>query len=170
MITPLMQGVGCCECGISFDIAYGVVKDHVLGYVSPRNHPYRPMSQMGSTSQVLITTGLSMKLVRGWHQSGMSRTLTRHESNLSLDVWAGLGKGWKMWGNPYSHRRVWWLVLSFRVGIVVHLCRVWKLEVLRDGTIQLFLLSIPMVALLMNYEHLCVILILIMYFRSSDRA
>jgi hypothetical protein len=93
-----------------------------------------------------------MKLARGWRRSGMSGTLTEHQSNLSSDTWAGLGKGWKTWGNPYPHTRVWWLVPFFRVGTTIHLCRVWKPEVLRDGTIRLFLLSIPMVVLMMNLD------------------
>jgi len=42
LVTSLMRGVGPCECGISNDIARGVVKDRLLGYVSPSNHPYRP--------------------------------------------------------------------------------------------------------------------------------
>ena len=37
-----MRGVGRCECEISSDVARGGVKDHLLGYVSPSNHPYRP--------------------------------------------------------------------------------------------------------------------------------
>jgi hypothetical protein len=47
-----MQGVGYCECGISSDIAHGVVKDHLLGYVSLSNHPYRPHVADGVASQV----------------------------------------------------------------------------------------------------------------------
>ena len=42
LITSLMQGVGRCECGISNDVAHGAAKDHLLGYMSPSNHPYRP--------------------------------------------------------------------------------------------------------------------------------
>ena len=42
LVTSLMRGVGPCECGISNDIARGAVKDRLLGYVSPSNHPYRP--------------------------------------------------------------------------------------------------------------------------------
>ena len=42
LITSLMRGVGRCECGISSDVAHGVVKDRLLGYVSPSNDPYRP--------------------------------------------------------------------------------------------------------------------------------
>ena len=75
-----------------------------------------------------------MKLARGWCRSGMFGTLTGHQSNLSSDIRAGLGKGWKTWGNPYSRTRVWWLVPLFHVSIVVHLYRVWKPEVLPDGT------------------------------------
>jgi hypothetical protein len=39
---------------------------------------------------------------------------------------AGLGKGWRTWGNTYY--RTWCMVVSpvYRVGIVVHLCRVLK--------------------------------------------
>ena len=42
LITSLIRGVGRCECGISSDIARGAVKDHLLGYMSPSNPPYRP--------------------------------------------------------------------------------------------------------------------------------
>ena len=42
LVTLLMRGVGRCECGISSDVAQGAVKDHLLGYVSPSNHPYKP--------------------------------------------------------------------------------------------------------------------------------
>jgi len=42
LVTLLMQGVGHCECGISNDVAHGAVKDCLLGYVSPSNHPYIP--------------------------------------------------------------------------------------------------------------------------------
>ena len=52
--------------------------------------------------------------------------LTTHQSNLSSDIRAGLGKGWKMWGNPYPRAWVWWLVPFFRVDTVVHLCKVLK--------------------------------------------
>ena len=41
-ITSLKRGVGHCECGISSDVAHGAIKDRLLGYVSPSNHPYRP--------------------------------------------------------------------------------------------------------------------------------
>jgi hypothetical protein len=41
-MTSLMRGVGRCECGISSDVAREAVKDRLLGYVSPSNHPYRP--------------------------------------------------------------------------------------------------------------------------------
>jgi hypothetical protein len=41
-ITSLMRGVGRYACGISSDIARGAAKDHLLGYMSPSNHPYRP--------------------------------------------------------------------------------------------------------------------------------
>ena len=42
LVTSLMRGVGHCECGILSDIAHGVVKDHLLGYISLSNHLYRP--------------------------------------------------------------------------------------------------------------------------------
>ena len=42
LITLLRRGVGRCECGISNDVAREAVKDHLLGYVRPSNHPYRP--------------------------------------------------------------------------------------------------------------------------------
>ena len=42
LVTSLMRGVGHYECGISNDIACGAVKDHLLGYMSPSNPPYRP--------------------------------------------------------------------------------------------------------------------------------
>jgi hypothetical protein len=42
LITFLMRGVDRCEYGISSNIAHGAVKDCLLGYVSPSNHPYRP--------------------------------------------------------------------------------------------------------------------------------
>jgi hypothetical protein len=35
--------------------------------------------------------------------------LTGHQSNLSWNIWADLGKGWKTWGNPYIMHKVWWL-------------------------------------------------------------
>ena len=42
LVTSLMQWIGRCECGISSDVACGAVKDRLLGYMSPNNHPYRP--------------------------------------------------------------------------------------------------------------------------------
>jgi hypothetical protein len=42
LITSLVRGVGHYEHGISSDVAHGVVKDRLLGYMSPSNHPYRP--------------------------------------------------------------------------------------------------------------------------------
>ena len=42
LVTSLMRGVGRCEYGISSDVARGALKDRLLGYVSPSNHPYRP--------------------------------------------------------------------------------------------------------------------------------
>jgi hypothetical protein len=52
LVTPLMRGVGCCECGISNDVAHEAVKDRLLGYVSPSNHLYKPRVANGVTSQV----------------------------------------------------------------------------------------------------------------------
>jgi hypothetical protein len=144
MITLLMWRVGCCECGISCDVAHGAVRDHLLGYVSPSNHPYRPMSQMRSTSQVTNRDRFIRETGKGVASIRNVRDIDGHLLNLSLDVRGRLGKGWKTWGNPYSRTRVWWLVPSFHVGTVVHLCSVWKSEVLRDRTIRLFLLSTPM--------------------------
>ena len=60
------------------------------------------------------------RLGRGWKPNpGI-------QLNLSCGIRAGLGKGWKVCDNPYSHARGRWLVPSFHVGIVVHLCRVLK--------------------------------------------
>jgi hypothetical protein len=42
LITSLVRGVGHYECGISNDVACGAAKDRLLGYMSPRNHLYRP--------------------------------------------------------------------------------------------------------------------------------
>jgi len=47
-----MRGVGRCECGISSDVAHGVVKYRLLGYVSSSNHLYRPHVAYGVASQV----------------------------------------------------------------------------------------------------------------------
>jgi hypothetical protein len=113
MITPLMWRVGCCECGISCDVARGAVRDHLLGYMSPSNHPYRPMSQMGSTSQVTNRDRFIHETGKGVASIGNVQDIDGHLLNLSLDVRARLGKGWKTWGNPYSRTRVWWLVRPF---------------------------------------------------------
>ena len=92
------------------------------------------MSWMGLTSQVTnydwfiheTSKGVSIGRECLGHWSGK-------QSNLSLDILAGLGKGWRMCGNPYLGTG---MVVhpDFHVGIVVHLCRVWKLEVLQDRT------------------------------------
>ena len=54
---------------------------------------------------------------------------------------------------PLTSRTGWWLVSFFRVDIVVHFSIEFrKPEVPRDRTLQLFLLSIPMVVLLMKLD------------------
>jgi hypothetical protein len=66
---------------------------------------------------------------------------------------ARLGKGWKAWGNPYSGTS---MVVSRPVlpcGYNLYTSiECWKLEVPRDRTFWLFLLSIPMVELIMKLD------------------
>ena len=121
-----MWGVGCRECGISDDIARGAVRtvywDTWVWVTTRTDH----MSRMGSTSQVTNCDLLISETGKG---GGAGRECPGHwlgtQLNLSCDTWARLGKGWKAWGNPYLDTG---MVVSpdFRVGTVVHLCRVLK--------------------------------------------
>ena len=92
------------------------------------------MSWMGSTSQVtnydrfIRETGKGVSV--GWEYPGH---WPRNKSNLLSDILARLWKGWRTWGNPYLSTG---MVVrpGLHVGTVVHLYRVWKPEVLPDGT------------------------------------
>jgi len=55
LITSLIRGVGRCGCGMSNDVAREAAKDHLLGYVSPSNHMYRPhvTDEVDKTSNLL---------------------------------------------------------------------------------------------------------------------
>jgi hypothetical protein len=52
-------------------------------------------------------------------------TLPRNLSTLSLTLSDGLGKGWETCGNPYHRTQGMEDHPIFRVGIVVHLCKVY---------------------------------------------
>ena len=101
---------------------------------------------MGETSLVANHDRLIHDTSKG---DGIGRECPGHwpgnRSNLLLDILARLGKGWRRWGNPYPGTGM-VVRLGLRVGTVVHLCRVW------DGIIRLFLLSIPMVVLMMKLD------------------
>ena len=121
-----MRGVGHCECGISNDIARGALRtmywDTWVRVTTRIDH----MSWMGLISQV---TNCDLFNHETGKRVGVSREYLGHwlgnHSNLSCGTQAGLGKGWKAWGNHYLGMG---MVVGpdFHVGTVVHLCRVLK--------------------------------------------
>ena len=78
---------------------------------------------MGSTSQV---TNCDWFI----HETGKGVCVGRecpghwpgNQSNLSSDILAGLGKGWKSWGNPYSRIRSMVVSPVFSCGYSCTLC------------------------------------------------